>query len=86
MADQSNWELRSADDVAQALDWLRRRMKGKGLVLIAVGVNSVAFALDTQVTPADAVELIQSQAETLRRGFTQAKKNNVTRGFVKRED
>lgn len=84
MAD--NWELASADDVAQALDWLRRRMKGKGLVLVAVGVNSVAFSKEVNVSSDDAAELVQNQIQTLRRGFARIQAERVTRGFSKRED
>jgi hypothetical protein len=84
MAD--NWEIESADDVAQALDWLRRRMKGKGLVLIAVGVNSVAFSKEVGVSAEDAADLVQNQVQTLRRGFSRISSQRVTRGFERRED
>ena len=88
MAEQQkkNWELRSADDVAQALDWLRRRMDGKGLVLVAVGVNSVAYCKDVGVSAEDAAKLVEDQIQTLRRGFLKCQSNKVTRGASVRED
>lgn len=84
MGDSSNWDLKSADDVAQALDWLRRRMKGNGLVLVAVGVNSVAFCKDVGVSPDDAADLIEAQLPTLRQGFARIVSQRVTRGWNKR--
>jgi hypothetical protein len=82
----SDWELQSAQDVAEALDWLRRRMKGKGLVLIAVGVNSVAFSKEVGIKAEDAAELVEHQANALRQGFKRIEKERVTRGFSTRED
>lgn len=83
---EKKWELRSADDVAQALDWLRRRMGGGGLVLVAVGVNSVAFAKDAKISPADASDLVERQLPNLRRGLARLQSEHVTRGFNRRED
>jgi hypothetical protein len=82
----TDWPIESADDVAQALDWVRRRMKGKGLVLVAVGENSVAFSKEVGVSPGDAAELVANQIHTLRRGFQKLKDEKVTRGFLPRED
>lgn len=81
-----DWPIESADDVAQALDWLRRRMKGKGLVLVAIGVNSVAFAKDVGVQADDAADLVEAQLPALRRGFSRIQAERVTRGFCARED
>lgn len=82
----NNWELNSADDVAQALDWLRRRMHGSALVLVAVGVNSIAYAKDTSLSPNDAAEIVQRQVPALQRGFAKLQDQKVTRGFTRRED
>lgn len=81
-----NWKLNSAADVASALDWVRRRMEGNGLVLVAVGVNSVAYSKDVRVEPEDAVRLLEAQLATLRRGFQQLKLEKVTRAAARRED
>jgi hypothetical protein len=84
--EKKNWEIRSADDVAQALDWLRRRMQGSGLVLVAIGVNSVAFCKDAKLRPEDAAELVARQMPALREGFNRIQGQQVTRGYLKRED
>lgn len=86
MAEGNQWELRGAQDVAEALDWVRRRMKGSGLVLVAVGVNSIAYCKDVAVSPADAANLIEAQLPTLRRGFAQLQSQKVTRAASRRED
>lgn len=80
------WDIRTADDVAQALDWLRRRMGGNGLVLVAIGTNSVAYSKDVALAPDDAAELIEANMPALRRGFDRLKSERVTRGSSKRED
>ena len=86
MADNSNsWELKTPDDVAGALDWVRRRMKGNGLVLIAVGVNTIAFAKDPKLDSDDAANMLADQAATLRREFERISTDKVTRGFARRE-
>ena len=87
MADKkAGWQLRSADDVAQALDWLRRRMEGNGLVLIAIGVNSVAVSKDAKLLPDDAADVLERQLPTIRRELARLQSHNTTRGFAKRED
>jgi hypothetical protein len=81
-----NWEINSADDVAQALDWLRRRMKGRGLVLVAIGASSVAYCKDPNLSPEDAADLVEQQSPTLRQGFSKLRSLGVTRGFSPREE
>jgi hypothetical protein len=80
------WELRSAQDVAEALDWLRRRMGEGGLVLLAIGVNSIAFAKDPKLGAEDAADLIEQQLPALRREFPRIESQRVTRGCSRRED
>jgi len=93
----ADWPINSADDVAQALDWLRRRMNGAGLVLVAIGPNSVAFSLDGKLAAKDAAALLEAQLEggALERGFADLKRQRrlpdgkmgtVTRGWAKRDD
>lgn len=82
--DDGKWELNSGDDVAKALDWLRRRMRGKGLVLVAIGVNAVAYAKDVDVKADDAADLIEAQLPALRAGFAEIH-HKQSRGFRKRE-
>jgi hypothetical protein len=83
---KKDWELKSAQDVAEALDWLRRRMKGNGLVLVAIGTNSVAYCKDIALRPNDAVELIESNLQTIRAGLGQAEARKETRGSLRRGD
>jgi hypothetical protein len=61
-------------------------MHGNGLVLVAVGVNSVAFCKDSDVSPEDAANLIERQLPALRKGFHQLQHDRVTRGSNRRED
>jgi hypothetical protein len=86
MAEQKGWDLKTADDVAQALDWLRRRMKGNGLVLIAIGVNSIAVSKDAKLQPDDAADVLERQLPAIRREFARLQSHQVTRGFARRED
>lgn len=86
MANGNNWELKSAKDVAEGLDWLRRRMKGKGLVLVAIGVNSISFCKDVGISADDAADLVQNAIPNLRRGLSRIQGERVTRGFNQRTD
>jgi hypothetical protein len=83
----ADWPIKNADDVAQALDWLRRRMNGAGLVLVAIGPNSVAYSIDVGLSVKDAVQLVETQIEdgTLERGLVECKRSKVTRGYQRRE-
>lgn len=78
------WPLKSPMDVAEALDWLRRRMNGNGLVLVAISPNSIAFAKDPKLSAFDAVELLQLERETLLSGLGQLAGKRVTRDAAKR--
>lgn len=80
MAEKKEWEIKSARDVAEALEWVRRRSKGRALVLVAIGVNSVAYAKDPAVSPADAARLVHSQLTVLRDGFEKIHAQTTTRG------
>jgi len=83
---ESNWELRTGADVAAALDWLRRRMQGRGLILVAIGTNSVAYAADPAITAFSAGELIKAQVGTIERGVMAMQKRKETRSASRRED
>jgi hypothetical protein len=79
-----SWKLETAGDVAEALDWLRRRMGASGLVLIAIGINTVAVCKDAKISPADAADLVESELPTLKQGFAQLQTRSETRGFLRR--
>ena len=82
----ADWDLKTPDDVANALDWLRRRMKGQGLLLVAIGANSIAYAKETTISPQEALEAMEANLQNLRRGIEQLKSLQVTRGSRRRED
>ena len=82
----AEWELLTAMDVAEALDWLRRRMKGDGLVLVAIGPNAIAYCKDARLPPEEAVEMIFANLEAVRGGLERLETAGRTRGAVLRED
>lgn len=84
--EKKDWALKTGDDVAGALDWVRRRMGTSGFLVVAVGLNSVAYAKDPKLSPKDAVEMLEAQLKMLRQGFHTIESQRVTRGCGKRED
>jgi hypothetical protein len=86
MKDKVKWEINGAEDVANAIDWVRRRANGKVLAIVAIGENAVAISKEVKVSPEDAADMLEAQANVLRRGFAQIHSQRVTRGYVKRED
>lgn len=87
MADNnSSWQLETALDVAKCLDWTRRRMnaKGKGLVLIAISENAIAFAKDPSLDAKQAAQMVWHELDTVERGFQKLGIEKVTRGFARR--
>lgn len=86
MADKKDWELRTGTDVAEALDWLRRRMKGRGLVLLAIGTEGVAYAVDPKLSAFAAAQMVAAQRPMLERDVLEMQRRGVTRGASRRED
>jgi len=86
VGDTKGWEIRDAKDVAEALDWLRRRMKGKGLLLLAVGVNSIAFAKEVGVSPEDCEQLLHLNLPAILQGLIAMQNQRVTRSYIRRGD
>ena len=87
MADnKDSWQLKTALDVAKCLDWTRRRMnaKGKGLVLIAISENAIAFAKDPSLDAKAAARMVWQELDSLERGFENLAIEKVTRGFARR--
>ena len=85
---KDGWEFKTAADLEGFLDWGRRRMnaRSKGLLLVAIGLNTVAFAKDPELRVADAIHLLEAQLETLKRGLAEAEAARVTRGSKRRTD
>lgn len=85
MAEKKEWPLNSPMDVAEALDWVRRRMNGTGLLLVALSPNSVAFAADPQLRSADAVQMLRGVADyDIGSGIDRIKAQRITRSCVRR--
>lgn len=81
-----NWELKSAEDVAEALDWVRRRTKGAGLVLVAIGVNSIVVSKDVALGAYDAAQLVRENFQGIQQTLQRVQDQRVTRGAGKRTD
>jgi hypothetical protein len=72
MAEKGKWELKSGEDVAQALEWVRQRTQGKSLVLIAIGRSGIAYSKAPGVSAADAVQYLEDELANLKQGLQQA--------------
>jgi hypothetical protein len=86
--DKKGWAFESAADLEGFLDWGRRRMnvRSKGLILVAIGLNSVAFAKEPGLSVEDAIRLLEDNLQTLKRGLKDAEAARVTRGSRRRQD
>lgn len=87
MAETEKWPefLTTSKQVADALNWLRWRTKGSGLIFIAIGVNSVSIARDPALAVEDAIETVSLEIDTIARlirALEKAKPN--THGSVPR--
>jgi hypothetical protein len=51
--------------VAQALNWLRWRTRESALLIVAIGVNSIAIAKDPKLDPEDAIALLELEQDTI---------------------
>jgi hypothetical protein len=78
------WELKSGKDVAEALEWIRQRTKGRAMVLVAIGANGISFAKDPDVRVADAITLLEGEMETLRTELTKMENARQRRGAARR--
>jgi hypothetical protein len=86
MADRRDWSqgFRNSGDVAAGCQYVRWMANGKGekgpaLLVLAIGVNSIAASLAPDLDPEDALELLQAEVETiaeLLRGLRATKKTN----------
>lgn len=57
--------IKSSKEVADALNWLRWRTKGAGLIFVAIGVNSVSASIDPELEPEDAVNVLSLEVDTI---------------------
>ncbi len=58
------------------MDWVRRRIGNSALVIVAIGKNSIAYTKHPDLTPRDAVELLESNLPAIHAGFAKKKKGN----------
>lgn len=63
------WALSTAKDVANALEWIRQRTEGKTLVLVAIGRGGIAFSKHSEVTPTEAMELLEEELGNIKQGL-----------------
>jgi hypothetical protein len=77
---EDKYPMKTAEDVAAALDWVRWRMKGSGLLLVAVGARGLAYAADPKLAPEEA------NMTGLRLGLNDLRTQKVSRGARRRDD
>lgn len=59
MAQSKEWDLRNMVQVANALEWLRKR--SGAVILVAIRQGDVSWALDPTMTPADVADRIHAE-------------------------
>jgi len=62
--------FKNSADVAGGCQYIRwmangRSEKGPALMVIAIGVNSIAISRDARLDPEDAVQLLETEAQTI---------------------
>jgi hypothetical protein len=83
---EDKYPMKTAEDVAAALDWVRWRMKGSGLLLVAVGARGLAYAADPKLAPEDAIRILEANMSGLRLGLNDLRIQKVSRGARRRDD
>lgn len=85
---RDNWPPKTAAKVAELTDWVRRGMNahGKGILVLAVGENSITFAKDPATPAHEAAAILWKNIDNLMRGLERLQAEGVTRGYVQRED
>ncbi len=63
MAEKKKRDLTSTDGLASAAQWLRK--KADGSVVIVIRAHDVAFSVDPQVAPRDAMDLVKQELPEL---------------------
>lgn len=85
---KEGWPPKNAAKLTEVADWMRRGMNvhGKGLLVLAVGENSISFAKDPNISAQDAAGILWKNLDNLVRGLERLRNEGVTRGFIQRED
>ena len=81
--------FRNSADVAGGCQYIRwmansRQEKGPALLVLAIGVNSVAISRDAGLDAEDAIELLQMEAETIARLLRELGAAQQCNGFLAR--
>ena len=68
----STWskDVRSSQDVADKMQWVRwlangRQIHGAGLLMIAIGSNSIAISRDERMSPRELMDLLEVEKQTI---------------------
>jgi hypothetical protein len=93
MAERRDWShgFKNSGDVAAGCQYVRWMANGKGehgpaLLVLAIGVNSIAISRDLQLDPEDAIELLENEADTIARLLRGLKETKRTNGFLARSN
>ena len=76
-------------DVAGGCQYIRwmsngRREKGPALMVIAIGINSIAVSLDVDLRPDDAIKILETEAEVIRQLLRELSDHKESNGFTRR--
>jgi len=77
-------EVKDGNTVAEMLDWVRRRTKGRALFGVMIGANGVVVTKDLKLAPRDALVILKDELETILQAFEDLPKEKVTRKAVPR--
>lgn len=85
-ANTSAWPkwLTTSELVAQALNWLRWRTKENALLLLAIGINSIAVSVDPHLDPEDAIALLELEQDTIATLIRRLKEQRRPHGSARR--
>lgn len=79
-------EFKTSRDVASGLNWLRWKTADRAQILIAIGRNSVAVAKAPACDPEDAIEMLQTELDTITRLIRELGSGRRTHAAVPRPD
>jgi hypothetical protein len=92
MADQSFPQgYKTSAEFAQGLQYVRwlangRSEHGNALLVVAIGVNSIAISRDLDLRPEDGIALLELEADTIAQLLEELKARKKTHGAMARPD
>lgn len=66
--------------VGEALNWLRWRTNESALLVMAIGVNSIALSLDPNVDAEDLIEMLAMEQDTIAQLIRRLKEKKALHG------